>query len=307
LRPKKITDAVFHHLRVVTKVKRIGKPGEEEFEGALGCCDIFGLVGFGFSPVAVIGHPDLPILTLLEVVVVDFGGFGVAQNEVMGGEVAFAVRLAAGGEDPVVVAQDGHYPAFVHCDPMLHAVAEGGEADAGVVGEDVGHRRVEPSVIFHLEGGGQVPMVKGNPGLDAIGQEFINQAVVEGDTFFVAFSFPIGLDAAPGDAETVSFQAHLRHQGNVLFIAMIMVTGPVPIFGFCRPAGGMTEYVPNVEALTAFEPGAFDLVTGRSGTPDEVFGEVFGHSFRNFGQDNSGLGCDLSFLIEAGNQKYQAV
>jgi len=132
---------------------------------------------------------------------------------------------------------------------------------------------IEQAVEFHLEREGQVPVIERDPRRDAVGQEGVDEAVVEGDAGLVDRAAALRDDAAPRDGEAIGLEAHRLHQGNILVEPMVMVArhvGRVPLMGLAR---GVREGVPDAEAPAVLEPGALDLMGGRGRAPHEPFGK----------------------------------
>ena len=79
-------------------------------------------------------------------------------------------------------------------------------------------------------------MADGDQRLDAVFQALVDHPVVELQARLVGpVLLPGGEDTAPGDGEPVHLEAHLGKQGDVLFIAVIVVDAAQ--LGDCRGWG----------------------------------------------------------------------
>src|SRR5690606_32221836 len=123
---------------------------------------------------------------------------------------------------------------------------------------------------------GQVPVVEGGDGLDALVQQFVGEAPVEVEALLDGGAAPGGLDAGPGQGETVGAQAEFGHERDVLAPAVVVVGGDVAGVAVADPAGGAGVGVPDGRCAAVLRGGSLDLVGGRRGTPEEALGEGAG-------------------------------
>ena len=80
--------------------------------------------------------------------------------------------------DAVGVPEQGGAPRLVEGGPARDAVMEGREDDGGVLGEALGRVTCRPAAGV-LERLRQVPVIEGHGGLDARGEQLIDEAVIE--------------------------------------------------------------------------------------------------------------------------------
>ena len=119
-------------------------------------------------------------------------------------------------------------------------------------------------------------------GADAVFQQFVAEVLVEFDPRLVDPSHPFGQDAGPADGKAVGFQAHLLHQGDVLFPAVVEIDGGVSVLAVGDLAGSVVdEGVPDGLAPAVGVPAALDLGGRCGGAPQKVLGE-FGHGVFSF-------------------------
>ena len=83
---------------------------------------------------------------------------------------------------------------------------------------------------------------------------------------------PVGEDAGPGEGEAEGLDAEVAHERDVLRIAVVEVVGDVAGIAVGGLAGGVREGVPDGGAAAVFVDGAFDLIGGGGGAPEEAFG-----------------------------------
>ena len=198
------------------------------------------------------------------------GAEQVVRDARPGGHVAVSRR-----EGAVHVAAVHDDPRLVDRRPQRHAVSERAEHHAGIIGEPVGHVTVEPAAVV-VEGGGEVPVIEGDGGLDAAGEQRVDEAVVERDAARVHRAAAHGEDAAPRDAEAVGVEPEVGEQRHVLGEAVIVVARDVArvAVGDVTAPRRMREAVPDARPGAVGERRAFDLVGGRGGAPEKVSGKA---------------------------------
>src|SRR4051812_37726758 len=109
-------------------------------------------------------------------------------------------------------------------------------------------------------------MVERRERLDAVGKQFLDQAVVKIETVWIRSAHPLGEYARPGDGEAVGCCAELLHQSDVFLEAVVVVAGDIGDGAVPDDAGGMAERVPDRCPAAVFSYGALDLV-GRGRRP----------------------------------------
>src|SRR5215472_14840706 len=127
---------------------------------------------------------------------------------------------------------------------------------------------------FVLEGLGEIPVEERAVGLDAVGEEFVYETVVEVETFGVGGSGAGGEDARPGDGKTIGLKAEDLHELHIFFVAMVVVVGYVASIPVVGLAGDVREGVPDGGAAAVFMNGAFDLIGCGGGAPKETLREA---------------------------------
>src|SRR5690606_38811116 len=80
---------------------------------------------------------------------------------------------------------------------------------------------------------------------------------------------PGRLHPGPGDGEAVGGQPQLRHQRDVLAVAVVVVDGYVTGVPAGRPARGVAEGVPDGRGPSVLPHRTLDLVRGGRGAPEE--------------------------------------
>ena len=174
------------------------------------------------------------------------------------------------------VAQVGGAPWLVQGGIGLDAVAQAVGHDLGVIGQLVGGVAVQPTVLV-AEVLRQIPMVQRDRGLDALGQQCVDHALVIIKAFLVDRAVFGRHHARHGHGQAVGVHAEVGKQIDVLVPQMVGVTGHitgVAVHGF---AGRVGERVPNRWRAAALGGAAFDLIRGRGRTKLESFGKYHGH------------------------------
>jgi hypothetical protein len=139
----------------------------------------------------------------------------------------------------------------------------------GVLGEALRRvaQRPAASVLEHLR---EIPVVQGDPGLDARCQQRVDQPRVEVDAGFVERPASVGLQARPGQREAVPADAEPGHQLNVLLVTVVVVVGDVAGVPVLDLAGCVRERVPDRRRTTVLLDSALDLVARGCGAPGEA-------------------------------------
>ena len=181
---------------------------------------------------------------------------------------------------------------LVEGEPVLHLALEAVEQHLAVVDVGVHHAAVLPAAVFFDEGNGGVKVADGDQRLDAVLMALVKNAVVEGQSCLVGLSvIAVGQDTRPRNGQPEALEAHLRKQGDVLFIMMIQVDGfvagvemrSIAIQHFhiarchretVRAEGG---HIHRSQTLAVCLPCALALVGGGSAAPQKALGE-FAHT-----------------------------
>ena len=106
------------------------------------------------------------------------GGEAVGEQNVMGGGDRVGRGRPPGRMDAVAVAEPGDHPGLVERDPATDAVAEARADDLRVLAERLGGAALGPAAGI-LERGRQIPVVQRDKGLDPVGEQLVDDAVVE--------------------------------------------------------------------------------------------------------------------------------
>ena len=187
----------------------------------------------------------------------------------------------------VAVAERGEGADLVGGHEVLDLGLQLARDEAGVVAEGRGGVAAFPaaSVLQRLR---QVPVVEGGVGFNAVLEEGVGEPAVEVDAGLVGPAGAGGEDAAPGDGEAAGLEAELLHELHVVAVAVEEVIGDVAGVAVGGFAGDVGEGVPDRGAAAAFADGAFHLVGGGGGAPQEALGEA---TVGGVGGQSGGLGC----------------
>ncbi len=117
-------------------------------------------------------------------------------------------------------------------------------------------------------------MEQGRAGLDAVVEQQLDEAVVEGDSFAVDAPPPVGDHAGPGDRESVALEAEVGHHRHVALEPVVVVAGDVAGVAFGHLALGVRERVPDAAPAATVEGCALDLIAGGGSPPEEAVGKI---------------------------------
>lgn len=96
-------------------------------------------------------------------------------------------------------------PGFVENAPMRDAVAEGADGDVNVIGEARGEIAMGPAAGF-LQFLRKIPMIERAERADFGFEERVGEVLVVVEAFRIGCAGAIGLNARPGDGETIAVQ-----------------------------------------------------------------------------------------------------
>src|SRR6185312_943542 len=156
--------------------------------------------------------------------------------------------------------------------PGVDSIAETIVHVEGVLDEAGCRVAVGPAALL-LERLGQVPVVEGQPRLDALGQEFVDELRVEVEPLLVDRA-AIRSHARPRGGETVGLEPHIRHGRDVFFIPVVVVAGHIAVVATHDSTGDAAEGVPDGVRAAVFVGRALDLVGRGCDAEQEVSGEV---------------------------------
>ena len=181
----------------------------------------------------------------------------------------------SGGELAVAVAHLDERAYLVQGEEAADPVAQlrGGKARIGGEGLRRVARFPAAAILQHLR---QVPMIERGEGFYAVGQQLVDQPVVERQALRVGQSATLREQARPGDREAVGRDAQRLHQRHVLLVEVIVIAGDVAVGAVQNLPGQPAERVPDGGAPTVLLRGALDLIGRRGRSPAEAFGEACG-------------------------------
>ena len=171
----------------------------------------------------------------------------------------------------VAVAQEGGALGLVEGHVLSDLPLEPPGHDAGVAAEGGHDVPVQPAALV-LERAGQVPVVEGDHGLDAAGQQLIHQGLIELQALLVDLPVSVGDDPGPADGEAVGLDVVPLHQRHVLPVAVVDVAGRVAGVPVLHVLAALlvAEVVPDIRALSVLVPRALALVGGAGHAPDKI-------------------------------------
>ena len=109
---------------------------------------------------------------------------------------------------------------------------------------------------------------------DAVGQKFVQKAVVEVEAFGVRRTGSFGKYPRPRDRKTIGLDAQLLYQANIFLVPVIVIVGAVRVAVIANLARRVGERIPDRASPAVFIDGALDLIGGGGGAPDKASGEA---------------------------------
>ncbi len=183
------------------------------------------------------------------------------------GDVGLARCMHARG-----VAQERRAPRLVQRRPGAHPVAQPVVHRHRVIDEAFRGVAVRPTP---RQRGGQIPVVEGEPRLDALGQQLVDQPRVE---VHARAEHPVAVEhPGPGRREPVGVEPQPGHQRHVVGVAVVVVAGDVAVLAVHHRPGHPAEDVPDRVLLAALVRGALDLKRGRGRAEPEARRKPKGH------------------------------
>ena len=155
-------------------------------------------------------------------------GFG-AGHQLMVGGLVFGLQHVFARLKQQAGPHKGHVEQHVDLierQPVFHFARKAAEQHLAVVGVGVHHPAVFPAAVFLDECNGGVEVAESDQRLNAVFVTLVKKALVKFQPLLVGLGIvAVGQDAGPGDGEPVAFEAHLRKEGDVLFIMVVHVDG----------------------------------------------------------------------------------
>ncbi len=198
-------------------------------------------------------------------------GEAVAEHAVVSRLVqARARQLQARRVDAHAVADLDEGAELIDGEDVLDAVGQALRDIAGVVGKRLRRLAPLPAAEAVLQGLRQVPVVERGEGLDAVGEQLVDEPVVEVEPLRVRLTVAVGEDARPRDGEAVRLDAERLHQLHVAFVEVIVVIGHVAVGVAHDLAGRMREGVPDGRPAPVLLDRALDLIRRGRRAPQEA-------------------------------------
>jgi hypothetical protein len=150
----------------------------------------------------------------------------------------------AGGKHAVQVAAIGDDPRLVERRPHPDPTVERAEHDRRVLREPLRDVGIEPAAQI-VERGRKVPVIQRDHGLDVVGEQRIDETIVEVEAGGIHRASPARQDPAPGNTEAIRVRPEGSHQRDVVSIAPIVVAGDVARGAVADQVRGVREPVPD--------------------------------------------------------------
>src|SRR3954454_16856793 len=139
-----------------------------------------------------------------------------------------------------------------------------------VITENLAGLRRAPAAKPVLERLRQVPMIERQPRLDAVLEEFVDQAVVEVESLRVGLAVAVRKQPRHWHREAIGLAAELPDERDVLLVAVIVLVGAVAGRGVLGLAGDADGLVPDRVPSSVLVARALDLIGRVRGPPDEA-------------------------------------
>ena len=183
-------------------------------------------------------------------------------------------QLQPGRVDADAIAELDERAELVDREDVLHAIGQMLRDVARVVAERL--RRVArlPAAAVVLQRLRQVPVIERRERLDAVGEQLVDEPVVEVEALRVRRAVALREHARPRDREAIGLDAQRLHQLHVLLVAMVVVVGDVarwPLLTSCRACA---RTCPRPTAAAVFGGGALDLIRGGRGPQRKPGGKL---------------------------------
>ena len=168
---------------------------------------------------------------------------------------------------------------FVQRDPVGHAITKSASHQGREFREPLGAVTIQPTP-FCEQRRWEVPVKQRGVGRDASRDDLVDQSIVEVEPRFVHRTHTVRENPGPGDRQPVRLEPHRLHDGNVLGVPVIVVTGDGAGMALLDHSGRVAIVVPDRPASPSFEGRSFDLICRGRGAPQEVNREVHGKDLR---------------------------
>ena len=161
------------------------------------------------------------------------------------------------------VAEQRAHIGFVERGEVPDPVAIAARHQGGIVGEPERDIAILPAakIVQRLR---QIPMIQAQPGLYAVAEHLVDQAIVEVEAQAVGLAAPLRQHARPGHGKPVDLRAKALHQRHVFPVAMVVVARHIAGIAIGDAARLSAEQVPDAGAAPVLCGGPLDLI-GRGG------------------------------------------
>src|SRR4051812_23079947 len=163
--------------------------------------------------------------------------------------------------------------AFIDREEGFYAVAQAFSDITGVIGEGLRGFAGFPSAKTVLQRLRQIPVIKRHERLYSVRHQFVEQAVIEIQTFRIWLARSFRKNPGPGNRKPIGPCAKRLHQLNVLLVAAIAVARPVGVAAVGDVAGDVRVTVPDRWTSPVLVDGTFDLIGRRRSPPDKPAGK----------------------------------
>src|SRR5271166_4570049 len=166
------------------------------------------------------------------------------------------------------MAQFHERRALVEREKVPRPVAELFGNVAGIGRECLGGVAVFPPAAI-LQGLRQVPVIERRERRDAVGDELVEEPVIEVEALRIRRAGALREYPRPRNREPIRSGAERLHRPHVVSVSVIVIVGDVAVVVVADLSRRVAERVPDRWAPPILTDGALDLIGGGSGAPEK--------------------------------------
>jgi len=170
------------------------------------------------------------------------------------------------------MAQFHERGALVEREEVPDPVAELFGHVAGIVRECLGGVADFPTAAI-LQRLRQVPVIERRERRDAVGDEVVEEPIVEVEALRIWRAGAVREYPRPRDREPIGSDGERLHRPHVVSISVVVIVGDVAVVVVVDLSRRMRERIPDRRATAILADGPFDLIGGGGGAPEKSRGK----------------------------------
>ena len=182
-------------------------------------------------------------------------------------------QFEAGGIDAPSIAEIHEPSGFVDREDRPDAISDARRNVAGIIAERFRRFAGSPAADLVLERLRQIPVIERRVWLDAVLEQFVDEAVVEVEALGVRLARSFRKHPRPRDRKPVGLGAQFADQADVFLVAVVVFVGAIAGGAVLDLARRVRERIPDRAAAAVFVHRALDLIGRGGGAPHEVLSE----------------------------------